>query len=248
MKKTLLLGAVLFAAPAQAAVVTWDVFSWPGNNNTSVSSVTATAAGGQKINISARLWTATPPDLLTNLSDFNQVTTVRRTNGSNATNGGLGVTGGGSTEQVDTNHVNRREAFIVESSTILKLTSLKLNMIDDNDTIQIYGVNADGSLDDLGFANRIRGTAPNAIVGATWSGGGAGTLTFTPQLAPYKRLVLTTREGGEENIQGLTGQGYRLASISAAVPESATWAMMVGGFGLLGASMRRSRRTNIVYA
>lgn len=249
MKKILLAGAMLFAVPAQGAVVTWDVWNWPAPaNNTSVSSVTATAAGGQQINISARLWTAIPPDQLNNLSQISQVTTVRRTDGSSAANGGLGVTGGGSTEQVDTNNANRREAFILESSSILKLTSLKLNLIDDNDTIQIYGIEADDSLTDLGFANRIRGVAPNNIVGATWSGGGAGTLTFTPQLAAYKRLVLTTREGGEETIAGMTGQGYRLASISAAVPEPASWALMVGGFGLLGASMRRSRQANVVYA
>ena len=37
------------------------------------------------------------------------------------------------------------------------------------------------------------------------------------------------------------------ATFSAAVPETATWAMMLGGFGLMGAAMRR-RRTNLTFA
>lgn len=248
MKKTLLLGAVLFAAPSQAATVTWDVWDWPGNDDTNVSAVLATAAGGQQVNITARLYGPVQPDALTNISQINRTTTVRRADGTSASNGGLGVTGGGSTEQVDTNNRNNREAFILESATILKLTSLKLNMIDANDTIQIYGIEDDGALTSLGFAGMISGMGGSAIQQATWTGGGAGTLTFNPVLPAYKRLVLTTREGGEETVAGMTGQGYRLASISAAVPEPASWAFMVGGFGLLGASARRSRRTNVVYA
>ena len=35
---------------------------------------------------------------------------------------------------------------------------------------------------------------------------------------------------------------------TTAVPEPATWAMMVGGFGLLGASLRRRSRTSVRYA
>ena len=38
-----------------------------------------------------------------------------------------------------------------------------------------------------------------------------------------------------------------LYSTGPAVPEPATWAMMIGGFGLLGAAARR-RRTTIAYA
>jgi hypothetical protein len=34
---------------------------------------------------------------------------------------------------------------------------------------------------------------------------------------------------------------------AAAVPEAATWAMMLGGFGMIGAAMRR-RRTSLSFA
>jgi hypothetical protein len=32
------------------------------------------------------------------------------------------------------------------------------------------------------------------------------------------------------------------------VPEPATWAMMVGGFGLIGGAMRRRQRTSVRFA
>jgi PEP-CTERM motif len=38
-----------------------------------------------------------------------------------------------------------------------------------------------------------------------------------------------------------------LDNVSAAVPEPATWAMMIAGFGLAGAALRR-RRVSVVYA
>ena len=43
------------------------------------------------------------------------------------------------------------------------------------------------------------------------------------------------------------GGTLNLASARSAAPEPASWAMMVGGFGMLGAAMRR-RKTNIVFA
>jgi hypothetical protein len=42
--------------------------------------------------------------------------------------------------------------------------------------------------------------------------------------------------------------GVALYATGVAVPEPATWAMMLGGFGLLGASMRRRQRTTVTFA
>jgi PEP-CTERM motif/Protein of unknown function (DUF642) len=44
-----------------------------------------------------------------------------------------------------------------------------------------------------------------------------------------------------ENVDGV------LDNVTAAVPEPATWAMMIAGFGFAGAALRR-RRVNVVYA
>ena len=41
--------------------------------------------------------------------------------------------------------------------------------------------------------------------------------------------------------------GYRLDTVKASVPEPASWALMIGGFGLAGAALRR-RRASVVTA
>jgi len=40
----------------------------------------------------------------------------------------------------------------------------------------------------------------------------------------------------------------RLSDVTGAVPEPATWAMMIGGFGLVGGAMRRRRSASAVFA
>lgn len=51
------------------------------------------------------------------------------------------------------------------------------------------------------------------------------------------------------NSNGVTGAvGAGAPVLQTAVPEPATWAMMLGGFGLLGATMRRRQRATVTYA
>jgi hypothetical protein len=56
--------------------------------------------------------------------------------------------------------------------------------------------------------------------------------------------------GGVDNITydfGAAGSGSFNFEVAAGVPEPATWAMMIGGFGLIGAAARR-RKTRVVFA
>ena len=229
--------AVLLAAgisvPAAAATITWD-FTDPSRpaSGTNAGSITRTV-DGQDLTITGRLFTGEPASL----TSFSQLTSSAALR---LTPEGLGVAGGGSTIQVDTNNPNAREAFVVSASTPISITSLGLSQIDPNDTIAIYGVNADDSLTLLGFPG---------LISTDLDGAGAfdnGVLTFTTTLSPYSRFVFTTRQRGDEVFNGIFGQGYRLGSITgtfnAAIPEPATWAMMIGGFGLAGAAMRRQRK------
>ena len=39
-----------------------------------------------------------------------------------------------------------------------------------------------------------------------------------------------------------------VSNVTGAVPEPATWAMMIVGFGMAGAAMRRHKRQMVVYA
>jgi hypothetical protein len=60
------------------------------------------------------------------------------------------------------------------------------------------------------------------------------------------RVNATAFQLGTFTVQdGLTVRGVGFAP---RVPEPATWAMMIGGFGLLGAAARRSRRSTTVLA
>jgi len=116
-----------------------------------------------------------------------------------------------------------------------------LNIVDDNDTLGIYGVAVDGTLELLGFS----GTILNPTGGFTVAGSQTNTnaqysLTFNPVLSGFSRYLFTTMTNGTTST---TGDGYRLRSMTvAAVPEPATWAMMLFGFGFIGFQLRRSRR------
>ena len=73
----------------------------------------------------------------------------------------------------------------------------------------------------------------NFVVGqdfATTLGAG-GTFTVTPS-------------AGNVNFTG--GVGTVTSSVSAAVPETATWGMMIAGFGMMGAALRTRRRSTKV--
>ena len=57
-------------------------------------------------------------------------------------------------------------------------------------------------------------------------------------------FTLTTKNNPDGLPGGSNTAVYTLGSVTVpAVPEPATWAMMLGGFGLLGATMRRRART-----
>ena len=68
------------------------------------------------------------------------------------------------------------------------------------------------------------------------------------------RLVRLDFTGATKNEVGAlrfisTNNAFEVDNIAiAAVPEPATWAMMIGGFGLIGAAARRRARATIAYA
>ncbi|AGH49271.1 MULTISPECIES: PEPxxWA-CTERM sorting domain-containing protein [Sphingomonadales] len=69
-------------------------------------------------------------------------------------------------------------------------------------------------------------------------------LTFNP--FTLKTWDLAYSEAGVA-VKHSTGANLTLA-IPAAVPEPASWAMMIAGFGLTGAAMRRRPRTSVSFA
>lgn len=224
---SLLLLSLAATAPAHAVTVLL------GGSTANVASVTRTN-GGLSFDITAHKFTQAP-DTLSNLSQLTGAGLV------SVSAPGLGVAGGASGPQVDTNQPNAREALLVSSTKPIKLSALKLSYVDANDTLQVYGVGADGALTALGFGGIIRtGVGGGATFVNSGANDGTTALTLLSQTPAYSAFLFTTRVGGDVNYGGDLGQGYRLDSISAdAVPEPATWAMFIAGFGLIGAAVRR---------
>lgn len=219
--------SALFTTPAAAVTFTF------GGPNANVPSVTR-SVDGIDLTVTAVLF---GQDIST-LSHLNQTVA----NGLVSVTGpGIGVNGGGSAPQVDTNQVSRREGLLVQSSHRLAIDGLQLSYVDTNDTLQIFGVNSDGSLVDMGFDGTIW-SGLGGTVGFVNSGANQNStaLSFNDPLQAFSGFLFTTRIGGELSYEGMSGQGYRLDSISAgAVPEMATWAMLITGFGMVGVSLRR---------
>ena len=64
----------------------------------------------------------------------------------------------------------------------------------------------------------------------------------------FTSLMFTNRPGGDRSDAfGLDNATFSRSALTAAVPEPASWAMMVGGFGLVGMAMRR-RKVAISFA
>jgi hypothetical protein len=230
----------LSAAPAAAA--TW-AFGGSGGN---FASVTSTTVGISFITAEARRFDASlAPNGLTHLSQLTALSSTNTAMTVNRSTPGIGITGGASSPQIDTNFATQREAMLLTSNAPISLRQLQLSYIDRNDTLQIYGVNRNGTLTALGFGGDIiSGLGGAATFTNTSANDGTTVLTFAnTQLAYFNRYVFTTREPGDIIYGGDRGQGYRIDSISGeALPEPGSWALMITGFGLIGAVMRRQRR------
>ena len=98
------------------------------------------------------------------------------------------------------------------------------------------------------------GLDTGAILAASWSNGNplvaysasnkVATITLYPNVANFGHATGDYRQ--------LFGNALALTAGAAglgAVPEPATWAMMIGGFGMVGGSMRyRRRKTAVSFA
>nr|WP_283937763.1 PEPxxWA-CTERM sorting domain-containing protein [Sphingomonas hankyongi] len=148
-----------------------------------------------------------------------------------------------SADEQGRNRVNVNEALLLSftGTPAVDLLSAVLNIVDDNDTLGIYGVSATGTLDFLGFTGTILNPTGGFTVTPIQTNTNAEyQLTFTPALGSFSAYLFTTMTNGTTPT---TGDGYRLRSLTiAAVPEPATWALMLVGFGLVGFQMRRRRR------
>lgn len=81
------------------------------------------------------------------------------------------------------------------------------------------------------------GLAPNAGRLRMNVGGGVGNANLDFKL--FLRSITTDAPANGLNVLFDSGQSF---AVTGTVPEPATWAMLISGFGLIGGQMRRKRR------
>ncbi len=146
--------------------------------------------------------------------------------------------------QVDSDGTN--ELLRIVLSEGLSLATATFDRVDNNDTLKLYGVTSGGVVEHLGYGGIFDG--PNTSMGihgvtGSWMGGVGDDQIYTVTLNTerYKEFWFGNNNDAAD--------GYRLRSVSvAAVPEPGTWALMIGGFGLAGAALRRRRSVAVATA
>ena len=255
LKKIQILAALIAFASSPINAQTFNFDAGP-TNGTSVSALTFTS-GGLTTTLTGYSFanTVSPASLGGhNLSEYTSGVTLSYSDRgvgvcSPTETGGTGGNSAGcpeidSADEMGNRRVNVNEGLLVTfiGSPVVSIMGAILNIVDNNDTLGIYGVTSTGTLAFLGFSGA---TIVSPSSGFTSAGSQTNTnaqydLTFAPILTGYSRYLFTTMTNGSTPT---SGDGYRLRAITvAAVPEPAAWAMMLFGFGAIGFQMRRSRR------
>ncbi|MBW6531666.1 PEPxxWA-CTERM sorting domain-containing protein [Sphingomonas citri] len=188
---------------------------------------------GQKINVRATAWSAINGKI-TNayLGSYTYGLGVTNDN-ENGTNG---------THTVDTQ--DGQDFILFQFSTAVDLSKIKTTSFSVNgyttgsDASVRWGNTATAWNQDLGLDGKSTSALTSVLNNQQVLAGGSGTLTRSVDgTASNLWLVAAT------NVDGTKVDGFKLSAVtvSSAVPEPATWMMMIGGFAMVGAAVRRRK-------
>jgi hypothetical protein len=257
MMRKISLGLVCFAAlatlsaPASAATtINFSTSSGSAQSGTAGNARTFSAGTGSgAVNVRATGWALDPSNLSVAASFLGRYS------------GGLGVTnpneGNGSNNNHVVDNVVRQDFIVLQFDKNVKLISA---------TFSPFGVNGSSVIDTDATIGVGAGTTPwnaplaiankaalDAMLPTQYSSNSTSTSTNTRNinLSNYvgKIWMIAASMNNTDNKQ----DGFKLKDIKietvTAVPEPASWAMMIAGFGLAGTAMRRrAAKVSVTYA
>lgn len=236
--------AVMGGAPAQSATLIPAVFDFTVGNNNNVS------------NGNSRIFTATSPQLGTfkvrvtawSLETVGSNTFVRESK-LMVYDGGLGVISGddgdgGSGRHTIDNSV-RKDFIVLQFDRKVQLMDATLNTYSvlngtrDSDATIKFGMTDSAWTGGLGLANKNLSFL-NGLFDGSYSSTTTSTGNSTRNINPDDHVGNLWLIGADFTNTDKRIDGFKLASL-AVIPEPATWAMMIGGFGMAGIALRRRR-------
>lgn len=222
----------------------------------------------------ARFYSATSPDFgtvhvrVTGWSlekvktGYNSYTTYVRDSKLEVWNGGLGITSGdddgGANNQHTSDNEGRKDFFLFQFNAPVAFIGAGFNTYSvlgktkDSDATIKYGFNYNqpwncsvGACGDLNLDGKTESYL-NGLFDGTFESLGNGTSghrLFSPEIHWGNTWIIGSSFVNKDG----KIDGFKLSNL-AVVPEPATWLMMIGGFGLLGAALRRQRRGTVALA
>jgi hypothetical protein len=234
--------ALALAAPASATTgVTFDFGGTTKNFNT--GEAYTLSKGGYTISATGYTFANSPANFQTlmNGQDAATVLSTLTAKKIHRDANGIGVCWSGEAanqcNQVDSDGPNEMLRIVVSEG--VSMFTATFDRVDYNDTLKLYGVTQDGKLQHLGYGGIFDGPGTSmGISGVTghWLSGTGDDQQYVVTLntGVYKEFWFGNNNDAAD--------GYRLDAISiGAVPEPATWALMISGFGMAGATLRRRR-------
>lgn len=237
--------ALLAAGPANATSFLVSTTTAGDTGSSTAGRVYTSTNGSEKLNVKVTGWT--------NFSGVIDNSSV----GSYGT-AGLGIinrteTGTNGTHQADSS--GGTDFFLLQFDQAVKLTSAVFNsftfngVAPDNNALLGWGTsplswNSTLPIDGASYANlssALKGTAMSYGSGAS----GSRTLALGDQAYGNVWMVSATAPDGGKLYDAFKLGGFSVSTM-AAVPEPATWAMMLIGFAFAGAGLRYRRRQTTV--
>jgi hypothetical protein len=238
-----LIAAGIAAAPASAATIVFN--TWNTSTDGTDGIVRAFSASG--INVKATAFSYNSSLSRAYLGDYG--------------NAGLGVTntseGNGSSGNSHTvDNSSGKDFIVLVFDRAVNISGAILNPYSvagstDNDAFVSYATMSNAYSTDwstISLSNSVFATLNSN--GKNVQGSGDSSLTnLMSGVSSGNVWVIGAARNGANGYWDNNIDGFKLGSITvtASIPEPATWAMMIGGFGLVGMSMRRRRRVAVTF-